>query len=101
MHENAGVGFPAEPEFSENSMVLMESLDIRKNVIIFLAKSQGSTKRLASGITNFCHTSLGNLTDLSTGLLVLGTQKEMLIEMEDKLQFGPRASYAKFVKFGI
>jgi hypothetical protein len=101
MHENAGDGFPAELEFTENYMVSMESLDIRKNVIIFLAKRQVSNKGLPTGITNLCQTSLGNLTDLSTGLLELGTQKDMLIETEDKLQFGPRSSFAKFVKSGI
>jgi CheY-like chemotaxis protein len=101
MHENIGDGFPAEPELSENSMVSMESLDIRKNVIIFLAERQVLSKALPSGITNLCQTSLGNLTDPSTGILVLETQKEMLIDIEDKLQFGPRGSFAKFLKSGI
>ncbi len=44
MHENIGDGFPAEPEFTENSMVSMESLDIRKIVIIFWLKDRSQTK---------------------------------------------------------
>jgi hypothetical protein len=101
IHENAGDGFPAHPGFTGNSMVSTESLDIRKIVIIFLAKRQVSTKGLQSGIGNLCHTSLGNLTDLSTGLMTLETQKEMLTEIEDRLKFGPRTSLAKFVESGI
>jgi CheY-like chemotaxis protein len=101
MHGNAGDRFPAHPGFTGNSMDSMESLDIRKIVINFLAKRQVSTQGLPSRITNLCHKSLGNLTDLSTGLMVLETQKEMLTEIEDKLKFGPRASFEKFVESGI